>query len=134
MKFCILDCENMVQAWKQKARGLRREIWALYLAYRDPRMPIFAKVLVIIVVGYALSPIDLIPDMIPVLGQLDDLILLPLGIALVLHLIPADVMADCRLRAELELADNRPVSRVAGVVILALWIVAIAVLIRVLLR
>jgi uncharacterized membrane protein YkvA (DUF1232 family) len=106
-----------VRAW---ARALKRDVLALYLAARDPRVPWYAKALALAVAAYALSPIDLIPDFIPVLGYLDDLILVPLGIALAVRLIPADVMADCRARAE-DLAE-RPHSRLAALVVILVWL------------
>ena len=96
--------------WKARARQLKAEVYALYLAYRDPRVPWYAKVLAACVVGYALSPIDLIPDFIPVLGYLDDLVLIPLGIALTLRLIPPEVLDECRARACAELAEGKPVT------------------------
>jgi uncharacterized membrane protein YkvA (DUF1232 family) len=86
--------------WTQKARLLQRETVTLYLACRHPRVPWYAKILALIVVGYALSPIDLIPDFIPVLGYLDDLILIPLGIMLVIRLVPADVIVECRAKSD----------------------------------
>jgi uncharacterized membrane protein YkvA (DUF1232 family) len=88
-----------LNTWKERARALRREIFALVIAYRDPRTPWYAKAWALVVATYALSPIDLIPDFIPVLGYLDDLVLLPLGIALAMRLIPAGVMEDARLTA-----------------------------------
>jgi uncharacterized membrane protein YkvA (DUF1232 family) len=108
--------------WKARARQLKTEVYALYLAYRDPRVPWYAKAVAVCVVGYALSPIDLIPDFIPVLGYLDDLVLIPLGIALTLRLIPPEVMVECRERARTELATRKPVSRAAAAVILAIWL------------
>lgn len=105
---------------KQRARDLKTEAFALYLAARDPRTPWYAKLLVAGIVAYALSPIDLIPDFIPVLGYLDDLILLPLGITLAIRLIPQHVLAECRTRAR-KTGDGRPVSRVAGAVIVIIW-------------
>lgn len=108
--------------WKVRARQLQAEVLALYLAYRDPRVPWYAKVVAACVVGYAFSPIDLIPDFIPVLGYLDDLILIPLGSALALRMIPPEVMTECRERARSELADGKPVNRVAAAVIVALWL------------
>ncbi len=111
--------------WKQKARTLKLQSYALYLAARHPRTPWYAKALALLVVAYAFSPIDLIPDFIPVLGYLDDLLLLPLGIALVLALIPGDVMEECRARAKAQLADGRPVYRWMGAVIVAVWVVVI---------
>ena len=83
-------------SWKDRAKTLKRETFTLYLACRHPRVPWYAKLLALIVVAYALSPIDLIPDFIPVLGYLDDLVLIPLGLMLVIRLIPADVLAECR--------------------------------------
>src|SRR5918911_3206143 len=107
---------------KARARTLKRDTYALYLAARDPRTPWYAKVLAAAVVAYALSPFDLIPDFIPVLGYLDDLLIVPAGIALVLRLVPAEVLADCREQAQ-ERAE-RPVSRVGAVFILAIWLLA----------
>ena len=103
------------------ARTLRREAHAIYLASRDPRVPWHAKLLAMAVAGYALSPIDLIPDFIPIVGHLDDLIIVPLGIWLVLLLIPEGIMAECRARADL--AAGRPVSRTTMTIIIALWLV-----------
>ncbi len=89
-----------MEKWKQHTRTLKREVMALYLAYHDPRTPLYGKALAALVVIYAVSPIDLIPDPIPVLGYLDDLVLIPLGALLALRLIPADVMAEARIKAE----------------------------------
>lgn len=114
------------QALGEKARALKRETLALYFAVRDPRTPLAAKLLAGIVVAYALSPIDLIPDFIPVLGYLDDLILVPLGIAICLRLIPEPVLAEARLRAQSAVAG--PKSYAAAVVIVVLWLAAAALL------
>ncbi len=108
--------------WKDAARRLKREVLALYFAARDPATPWLARLLAALVAAYALSPIDLIPDMIPVLGLLDDLLLLPLGIWLVLRLVPPEVMAAARRRAQDCL--ERPTSRLAAGVILLLWLLA----------
>src|SRR3712207_6432956 len=89
-----------ITAWKQHARHLKREVYALYRAYKDPLVPWYARLFAAVVVGYAFSPIDLIPDFVPVLGYLDDLVLIPLGIALALKLIPPAVMAQSRAVAE----------------------------------
>ena len=105
---------------RERARALKRDTLALYYAVRDPRTPLIAKVVAGLVVAYALSPIDLIPDFIPVLGYLDDVILVPLGILLALKLIPADVLAAARIRADATL--ERPINRVAGAIIVAIWI------------
>jgi len=114
------------EALREKARALRRETMALYYAARDPRTPLVAKVAVSLIVAYALSPIDLIPDFIPVLGLLDDLILIPLGIALALRLVPAEAMAEGRAKADAALA--RPKSYAAAAVIVLLWLAAAVLL------
>lgn len=126
----------MLDQLKARAGALRTETYALYLAARNPRTPWYAKALVLLVVAYALSPIDLIPDFVPVLGYLDDLIIVPAGISLALRLIPAEVMEQARLQAR-----NSPPQRRAGLVgaaiIIAMWLVAIilcALLVRSLLR
>jgi uncharacterized membrane protein YkvA (DUF1232 family) len=107
------------------ARALKRDVVAIYLAARDPRVPWYVKVIALAVAGYALSPIDLIPDFIPVLGYVDDVIIVPLGIALVVRLIPTEVMAEHRAAAA-TLAE-RPTSRAAAVVIATIWLTALAV-------
>lgn len=108
--------------FKRRAKALKAETFALYLAARDPRTPWYAKLLVAGVVAYAFSPIDLIPDFIPILGYVDDLILVPLGIALALRMIPPQVMNDSRTRAMEALKDGKPVSRIAALVIVSIWI------------
>jgi len=102
------------------ARALKRDVHAVYLASRDPRVPWHAKALAVAVAGYALSPIDLIPDFIPILGYLDDIILVPLGIVLVLKLIPPSIMAEHRALALAQ--QDRPVSRIAAFAIVCVWI------------
>lgn len=111
---------------KQRARRLKAETYALYLAARDPRTPWYAKLLVAGIVAYAFSPIDLIPDFVPVLGYLDDLILIPLGITFAIKLVPNSVLAECRAQAQETIQNGEPVSRVAGVVIIAIWVVLAA--------
>jgi len=122
------------ERWKQRARELKRETYALYLAYRDPRVPWYAKAFAACVVAYALSPLDLIPDFVPVLGYLDDLILIPAGIALALKMIPPQVMAECRARAQDLLAEKRPQNWVVGGLIIALWLSLLALSIWLVLR
>jgi len=107
---------------QQRARDLKTETIALYLAARHPDTPWYAKLLVATIAAYALSPIDLIPDFIPVLGYLDDIILIPLGIALAVRMIPQPILEECRARAQDIIARGRPVSRIAGAVIVVLWI------------
>jgi uncharacterized membrane protein YkvA (DUF1232 family) len=110
--------------WKQWARLVRRDAHALYFAARDPRVPWYAKAVAVAVAAYALSPIDLIPDFIPVVGYLDDLIIVPLGIALVVRMIPPHIMAEHRAQADA--AQHRPASRAAAIVIVTVWILALA--------
>ncbi len=112
----------MLERAKNWARVIKRDVHALYLASRDPRVPWYTKALAIVIAGYALSPIDLIPDFIPVLGYLDDVILVPAGIWLVVRLIPSDIMAEHRALAAA--AQERPGSRTAAVVILIIWLAA----------
>uniref|UniRef100_UPI003BA8B0B8 YkvA family protein n=1 Tax=Stappia sp. TaxID=1870903 RepID=UPI003BA8B0B8 len=116
-------------AW---ARALKREVAALALALRDPEAPLVARLVALLVVAYALSPIDLIPDVIPVLGLLDDLVLVPAGIWLVLRLMPDEVMERAREQASTG-TGMRP-SRAAAVVIIALWLVLALYCVRMLTR
>jgi len=108
------------------ARGLKRQTLVVWFAARDPRTPWFPRLLALAVAAYALSPIDLIPDFIPVLGYLDDVILVPLGVWLVLRMVPAEVIADSQAKAAA--VAERPVSRGMAVVIVAIWAIALAVL------
>ena len=112
--------------WTKRAAQFKQETYAVYLACRDPRVPWYAKVLAACVVAYAFSPIDLIPDFIPVLGYLDDLILVPLGIYLVLKLIPEEVMSECRAKVLAMSSQQRPTNRLAAIVIVAIWLVLAA--------
>lgn len=117
-----------LEEWRRWAGRLKAETYALYLAYGDPRVPLHAKLFAALVVGYAFSPIDLIPDPIPILGYLDDLVLVPLGVALAVRMIPEEVLSESRQRArEMMERGERPVSRTAAAVIVALWL-ALAVL------
>jgi uncharacterized membrane protein YkvA (DUF1232 family) len=108
---------------RQWARATRRDLVALYLAARDPRVPWYAKVVSACVAAYAFSPIDLIPDFVPVLGYLDDVVIVPLGILFALKLVPSDLMAELRVEAERRL-DKPPVSRVGAAVTVAIWLAA----------
>src|SRR5215203_3492782 len=104
---------NYLDTWKQRAKQLKSETYALYLAAKHPEVPWYAKLLAASIVAYAFSPIDLIPDFIPVLGYLDDLIIIPLGIALVLKLIPEPVFAECRAQAKIAMREGKPTNWVA---------------------
>src|SRR5262245_20944438 len=110
-----------LRAW---ARRLTADTYALYLALRDPRTPWYARAFAALVIAYAVSPIDLIPDFVPVLGLLDDLVLVPIGIALAVRLIPKEVIADARRRAA-EAAAQRPRSRYGPLVIALIWLAAL---------
>jgi uncharacterized membrane protein YkvA (DUF1232 family) len=110
---------RMLDRWKQWARAIRRDAHALYLAGRDPRVPWYAKALALAVAAYAASPIDLIPDFIPVVGYLDDLLIVPLGIVLVVRLIPPEIMAEQRERATA--AQDRPAGKTAAAAVVLLW-------------
>ncbi|MBD2045406.1 DUF1232 domain-containing protein [Coleofasciculus sp. FACHB-64] len=110
-----------MQGWKQQLHRLKKETYAIYLACKDPRVPWYARILAGLIVAYAFSPIDLIPDFIPVIGYLDDLILVPLGIWLVLKMIPPAVMADCRERATSAIAQDKPTNWIAAFIIVAIW-------------
>ena len=114
----------MLRRIKQWARTIKRDVHALWLAARDSRTPWYAKTLAMGVAAYALSPIDLIPDFIPVLGYLDDAILVPLGIMLVVRLMPPELMAEYRAAAAT--AEGKPVSRTGAAFIVALWLLVAA--------
>lgn len=123
-----------VDTWKQRARMLKQEVYAIHLAYKDPRVPWYARLFAVCVVAYAFSPIDLIPDPIPVLGYLDDLVLIPLGIALAIKLIPPPVLAECREEARHIMESGKPTNWVAAGVIVAIWLLVAAVTIVFLVR
>lgn len=113
-----------IKVW---ARELRRDVIALWLAARDPRVPWYAKAFAAVVAAYALSPIDLIPDFIPILGYLDDLLIVPLGILIAVRLIPADVMAELRTKA---IEQRKPISKAGLVFVLAIWLLAMIIAAR----
>ena len=118
---------QLIEKWKRRAKQLKIEIYAIYLAYKDPRVPWYARIFAACVVGYAFSPIDLIPDPIPILGYLDDLILIPLGVVLALKMIPKEVMAECRERSQEIMRQGKPINRIAAIVIIAIWILFAAI-------
>jgi uncharacterized membrane protein YkvA (DUF1232 family) len=114
-----------IKSWKTKAKQLKTEIVALYLASKHPGTPWYAKVLAALIIGYALSPIDLIPDFIPVVGYLDDLIIVPLGIALLIKIIPRDILEECRTKARSDILNKKPKNWVAAIIIVLIWLSAI---------
>jgi uncharacterized membrane protein YkvA (DUF1232 family) len=115
--------------WKQKIQNLKTEVHAVYLASKNPRVPWYAKVLMALIIGYAICPIDLIPDFIPVLGQLDDLIVVSAGIALVIKMIPKNVMEECRQKARDEPINTRT-KWVVALIIISIWVFALYLVIR----
>ncbi len=115
-----------LEAWKRRARQLSAETYALYLAYRDPRTPCYAKVFAALVVGYVFSPIDPIPDWIPVVGLLDEMVVVPIGVLIGAKIIPRQVMEESREKARKVAEGEKPVSRVAAVVIVAIWLLCVA--------
>ena len=117
---------QMLSSLKQRAKELKQFTLVAYYAARDPRTPTFVRLLALLIAAYALSPVDLIPDFIPVLGYLDDLILVPLGLALVIRLLPEPVLASAREQAHR--AAERPTSRLAAVVIVVIWLLVLFLL------
>jgi uncharacterized membrane protein YkvA (DUF1232 family) len=113
---------TLIESLKQRAKSIKVETYTLFLAYKDPRVPWYARIFAACVVGYAFSPIDFIPDPIPVLGYLDDLVIIPLGIWLALKMIPPQVLAECRVKAQEVIKEGKPVNRLAAVIIVIVWI------------
>jgi uncharacterized membrane protein YkvA (DUF1232 family) len=122
----IVRSSRAFRVWRRRVKQLKVETHALYLAYKDPRVPWYAKAFAACVVGYAFSPIDLIPDFIPVLGYLDDLILVPLGIALAIKMIPPAVLKECREKAIGTFTEQAPRNWPAGAIIAAIWLLLLA--------
>ena len=111
-----------IKAW---AKNLKRQIFILYFAYRDERVPWYVKLFTACIVAYAFSPIDLIPDFIPILGYLDDVIILPLGIMFALKMIPKDVISDCEVKANEMMKNGKPKNWIVGSLIIFIWSVII---------
>jgi uncharacterized membrane protein YkvA (DUF1232 family) len=114
----------MFERIKFWAKQLKRKVFVLYFACKDPRTPWFAKVFAICVVAYAFSPIDLIPDFIPILGYLDDVILIPLGVSIALKMIPKSVIQECIIKAEERMKKGKPKNWLVGSFIILIWIMA----------
>ncbi|MFC1996935.1 YkvA family protein [Chloroflexota bacterium] len=126
---------STIERWKQRVQQLKSETYTIYLASKDPRVPWYAKALIIFVVAHPFSPIDLIPDFIPVIGYLDDLIIAPLGIAIAIKLIPEDVLVECREQAQMVISQEQPSNWSTAAVIVTIWLLlalfSIAIIIRV---
>ncbi|MGG0188093.1 YkvA family protein [Bacillus rhizoplanae] len=114
---------SIIQKMKKWAKNLKKQLLVLYLAYRDERVPWYTKLFTMLVVAYAFSPIDLIPDFIPILGYLDDLILVPLGVYLALKLIPEEVLEDCKRKIEGQSSMNKPKNWITGFLIIIIWLI-----------
>ena len=122
------------ESWKRRARQLKAQTYTLYLAYRHPRTPWYAKVFAALIVGYVFSPIDPIPDFIPGVGLLDEMVVVPIGILIAAKMIPPAVFAECREKAREVEEGEKPVSRVAAVVVVAIWLLCVALAVYLALR
>jgi len=119
-----------IKSWRTKSKQLKGEIYALYLAYKHPRTPWYVKVLAALIIGYALSPVDFIPDFIPVIGYLDDLIIVPTGIILLIKIIPRDILEECRAKARSDFLNKKPKNWIAAFIIVLIWLLAIYLTLR----
>ncbi len=123
-----------LETWKRQARQLTAQTYTLYLAYRHPRTPWYAKAFAALVVGYVFSPIDPIPDFIPVVGLLDEMVVVPLGVLVAMKMIPIEVFAECKEKAREVEKGEKPVNRVAAAVIVAMWLLCAALAVILALR
>jgi uncharacterized membrane protein YkvA (DUF1232 family) len=114
-----------ITSWRIRSKRLKSEIHALYLASKDPRTPWYAKAFAALILGYVLSPIDLVPDFIPVFGFLDDLVIVPAGIVLLMKMIPREVMAECREKVRSQTPSKKPRNWIAAAFIVIIWMLAI---------
>ena len=123
-----------LETWKRRARQLSAQTYALYLAYRHPRTPWYAKIFAALVVGYVFSPIDPIPDFIPGVGLFDEMVVVPIGVLIAAKMIPRQVMEECQEKARQIAEGEKPVSRVAAVVVVAIWLLCVALAVFLALR
>jgi uncharacterized membrane protein YkvA (DUF1232 family) len=123
-----------LQTWKRRARQLSAQTYALYLAYRHPRTLWYAKAFAALVVGYVFSPIDSIPDFIPGVGLLDEMVVVPIGVLIAAKMIPRQVMDECQEKARQMAEGEKPVSRVGAVVVVAVWLLCVALAVFLALR
>ncbi len=121
-----------IRSWKAKSKQLRSEVYALYLASRHPKTPWYAKAFAVLIIGYVLSPVDLIPDFIPVLGYLDDFIIVFAGISLLIKMIPKEIMEECREKARSQPVVQKRTNWTAAVIIVLIWLFTIYVVLRLL--
>lgn len=120
----------MITKLKNKARNLKKETYTLYLVYKDSRVSWWKRLFLGIVIGYAFSPIDLVPDFIPILGYLDDLILVPIGISIALKLIPKEVIEECRKKAMEEKKEELPIGRKTTIFVFFIWIIGLGLMLK----
>ena len=120
----------MFKNWKNMAKKFEIETYALYLAYKDPQVPLRIKIIILIVIAYLLSPIDLIPDFIPVIGYLDDFLLITVGIPLLLKMVPKEIMEEHRENAKTKFSEGMPKTRAAALIIILIWILAAAIVLN----
>jgi uncharacterized membrane protein YkvA (DUF1232 family) len=127
-KFLKMD----FRSWRTKSKQLRSEVYALYLASKHPKTPWYAKAFAIFIIGYALSPIDLIPDFIPVVGYIDDLFLVPAGISLLIKMIPKEILEECREKARSQSIVKKRSNWVAAMIIVLIWLLVIYIILKIL--
>jgi len=120
--------EMDIRSWKTKAKQLRSEVYALYLASKHPKTPWHAKAFAVFIIGYALSPVDLIPDFIPVVGYIDDLIIVPAGISLLIKMIPKEILEECREKARSQSVGKKRSKWIAGAIIILIWLLVIYII------
>jgi uncharacterized membrane protein YkvA (DUF1232 family) len=123
-----------LEAWKRRARQLSAQTYALYLAYRHPRTPWYAKVFAALIVGYVFSPIDPIPDFIPGVGLLDEMVVVPIGVLIAAKIVPREVFEECKEQAREVAEGEKPVSRGAAVVVVAVWLLCVVLAVFLALR
>ena len=120
----------MFKNWKAMAEKFEIETYALYLAYKDPRVPLRIKVVILLIIAYLLSPIDLIPDFIPVLGYLDDFLLITVGIPILLKMVPKEIMDEHRESTKTKFSEGMPKSRIVALIIVLIWVLAAIILLN----
>jgi len=123
-----MNIGKLVERWKGQVKRVKVETYALYMAYKDPRVPWYAKVFTAMIVGYAFSPIDLIPDFLPIIGYLDDFVIIPLGVVLALKMIPEPVIVECRVKAVDKMSQEGYQNWGAGVLIIIVWILVLVLI------
>jgi uncharacterized membrane protein YkvA (DUF1232 family) len=122
---------SVLKSWKRKAKILKKEVYALSLAVKDPRVPWYAKVFALLIIGYVLSPIDPIPDFIPVIGYIDELIVVPLGIIILSKMIPKQVLEECREKARHHRGGMKGKHWIAASIIILIWLILVYLSIRI---